>query len=147
MDRRQSVTVHVYMKTAIGMRETIMDFDLHEEEIDPDQKVERFLGKITSEKRLIVLLEKAALESVKLGNSFQLLNSDKHRTILKKHHRDPNNARPDIVHQCLMMLLDSPLNQAGFLQIFIHTQQNILIEVNPQIRIPRTFERFCGLMG
>jgi hypothetical protein len=25
--------------------------------------------------------------------------------------------------------------------------QNVLIEVNPRIRIPRTFKRFCGLMG
>ena len=24
--------------------------------------------------------------------------------------------------------------------------KNVLIQVNPQIRIPRTFKRFCGLM-
>ena len=46
-----------------------------------------------------------------------------------------------------MMLLDSPLNRAGRLQIYIHTQRNVLIEVSPHIRIPRTFKRFCGLMG
>lgn len=45
------------------------------------------------------------------------------------------------------MLLDSPLNRAGLLQVYIHTQRNVLIEVNPQTRIPRTFPRFCGLMG
>lgn len=55
-------------------------------------------------------------------------------------------ARPDIVHQCLLALLDSPLNKAGRLQIFIHTQRDILIEVNPAIRIPRTYKRFAGLM-
>ena len=32
------------------------------------------------------------------------------------------------------------------LQVFIHTQNNILIEVNPQLRIPRTYKRFAGLM-
>lgn len=53
---------------------------------------------------------------------------------------------PDIVHQCLMALLDSPLSKAGKLQIFIHTQRDILIEVDPQLRIPRTFKRFAGLM-
>jgi len=42
--------------------------------------------------------------------------------------------------------LDSPLNKAGLLQVYIHTHQNVLIEVNPQIRIPRTFKRFSGLM-
>ena len=54
--------------------------------------------------------------------------------------------RPDIVHSCLLALLDSPLAKSGRLQIFIHTQRDILIEVNPQIRIPRTYKRFAGLM-
>ena len=45
------------------------------------------------------------------------------------------------------MLLDSPLNKAGLLQIYIHTEKNVLIEVNPHTRITRTFDRFCGLMG
>ena len=45
------------------------------------------------------------------------------------------------------MLLDSPLNKAGLLQVYIHTEKNVLIEINPQTRIPRTFDRFCGLMG
>jgi rRNA small subunit pseudouridine methyltransferase Nep1 len=44
-------------------------------------------------------------------------------------------------------LLDSPLNKAGLLQVYIHTTKNALIEVNPHVRIPRTFKRFCGLMG
>lgn len=45
------------------------------------------------------------------------------------------------------MLMDSPLNRAGLLQVYIHTEKNALIEINPQTRIPRTFPRFCGLMG
>lgn len=45
------------------------------------------------------------------------------------------------------MLMDSPLNRAGLLQVYIHTEKNALIEINPQTRIPRTFSRFCGLMG
>lgn len=31
-------------------------------------------------------------------------------------------------------------------QVYIRTQKNILIEVNPKTRIPRTFARFSGLM-
>jgi rRNA pseudouridine-1189 N-methylase Emg1 (Nep1/Mra1 family) len=45
------------------------------------------------------------------------------------------------------MLLDSPLNKAGLLQVYIHTDKNVLIEVNPQTRIPRLFSRFSALMG
>src|SRR5271156_6413452 len=48
--------------------------------------------------------------------------------------------------QCLLTLLDSPLNKAGLLQIYIHTSRGVLIEVNPSVRIPRTFKRFSGLM-
>lgn len=98
------------------------------------------------EKRLIIILEKAHLESVKVGNSFELLNCDDHISIMRKNNRDPGSCRPDITHQCLLMLLDSPLNRAGLLQVYIRTINNILIEVNPQTRIPRTFKRFAGLM-
>lgn len=49
--------------------------------------------------------------------------------------------------KCLLTLLDSPLNKSGHLQVFIHTAKGVLIEVNPHVRIPRTFKRFSGLMG
>ncbi|XP_068115508.1 ribosomal RNA small subunit methyltransferase NEP1 [Hyperolius riggenbachi] len=98
------------------------------------------------ERRLIVLLEGASLETVRVGKTYELLNCDQHKSILVKNGRDPGEVRPDITHQCLLMLLDSPLNRAGMLQVYIHTKRNVLIEVNPQTRIPRTFPRFCGLM-
>jgi rRNA small subunit pseudouridine methyltransferase Nep1 len=50
------------------------------------------------------------------------------------------------VWQCLLALLDSPLNQSGNLRIYIHTAKDVLIEVHPRCRIPRTFRRFSGLM-
>ena len=75
------------------------------------------------------------------------MNGEDHRNQIIKHGRDVSSCRPDITHQCLMMLLDSPLNRAGMLQVYIHTSKNVLIEINPHIRIPRTFKRFCGLMG
>lgn len=45
-----------------------------------------------------------------------------------------------------MAVLDSPLNKAGLVKVYIHTEKNVLIEVNPKTRIPRTFKRFSGLM-
>ncbi|XP_057557729.1 ribosomal RNA small subunit methyltransferase NEP1 isoform X2 [Hippopotamus amphibius kiboko] len=97
-------------------------------------------------RRLIVVLEGASLETVKMGKTYELLNCDRHKSMLLKNGRDPGEVRPDIAHQSLLMLMDSPLNRAGLLQVYIHTQKNVLIEVNPQTRIPRTFDRFCGLM-
>ena len=46
----------------------------------------------------------------------------------------------------MLILLDSPLNKAGLLRVFVRTERGVLIAVNPQVRIPRTFKRFCGLM-
>ena len=46
-----------------------------------------------------------------------------------------------------MALLDSPLNKAGLLQVYVRTNKNVLIEINPQVRIPRTFKRFSGLFA
>ena len=76
-----------------------------------------------------------------------LLNCDDHAAFLRKHKRDPAELRPDILHQCMLILLDSPLNKAGLLKLFVRTERGVLIEVSPQIRIPRTFRRFCGLMA
>lgn len=106
-------------------------------------------------KRLIVVLMQSSLETVRVGGSmkkekdghYALLNCDDHQHILKKNNRDIAEMRPDITHQCLLTLLDSPLNKSGLLQVYIHTTKNVLIEVNPHVRIPRTFKRFCGLMG
>ncbi|RIB29560.1 Alpha/beta knot methyltransferase [Gigaspora rosea] len=102
-----------------------------------------------STRRLIVVLDKACLETYKVTNTkppkYQLINYDDHQNELRK--LGINRVyRPDITHQCMMALLDSPLSKAGLMQIYIHTEKNVLIEVSPHIRIPRTFKRFAGLM-
>ena len=45
------------------------------------------------------MLERACLETVKAGKSYELLNCDDHAHIMKKHKRDPAESRPDISHQ------------------------------------------------
>ncbi|KAL7419365.1 18S rRNA pseudouridine methyltransferase [Cryptotrichosporon argae] len=109
-------------------------------------------------RRLIVILSQACLEAYRVSSGsggknaagkeakYALLNCDDHQGILAKTGRDIADARPDITHQCLLTLLDSPLNKAGLLQVYIHTAKGVLIEVNPSVRIPRTFKRFSGLM-
>lgn len=125
-------------------------------ELNPQQpRIPKTKSDKENARRLIVVLENACLETYKLstGSStrngeakYALLNCDEHQGILAKMKRDISDARPDITHQCLLTLLDSPLNKAGMMQVFIHTAQGVLIEVNPQVRIPRTFKRFSGLM-
>eukprot|EP00127_Corallochytrium_limacisporum_P006325 Clim_evm36s225 gene=Clim_evmTU36s225 len=115
-------------------------------EEDHSTKLPKTKHEAQKAKRLIIILEGARLESVKVGNEFQLLNADDHQQILRKNGMNIADHRPDIAHQCLLALLDSPLNKAGLLQVYVRTQKNTLIEINPHTRIPRTFKRFCGLM-
>merc|ERR1719203_1428136 len=97
-------------------------------------------------RRIVVVLEKCNLECVQpRKGAIELLNSDDHKNICARNGRDFTDVRPDITHQCLMALLDSPLNKAGKLLIYMHTSQNVLIEVHPSLRVPRTFKRFAGL--
>ncbi|XP_062395182.1 ribosomal RNA small subunit methyltransferase NEP1 [Sardina pilchardus] len=119
----------------------------HLDEYEPKRvRLPQRLQDRMTERRLVVILEGATLETVKVGKTFELLNCDQHKGMILKNGRDPGKIRPDITHQCLLMLMDSPLNRAGLLQVYIHTEKNVLIEINPQTRIPRTFARFCGLM-
>ena len=98
--------------------------------------------------RIIVLLDQATLETVKNRRGvYELMNCDDHRDLCKKKlKKDPNEFRPDILHQEMLALMDSPLNKAGLLQVYIHTKKHVLIELNPATRIPRTYKRFAGLM-
>jgi len=96
--------------------------DDNEEKVETIQTDEPLMNKAkktkSNDKRLIVVLEQANLETIKIGKVYELLNCDRHKNHLLKYKRDPNsNARPDITHQCLLMLLDSPLNRAGLLQV------------------------------
>lgn len=97
---------------------------------------------------VIVLLEGANLELTKARTGgMTLLNSEEHTNVLRKSGRTANDARPDITHQCLLALMDSPLNKAGRLKVFVRSARNVLIEVHPEMRVPRTARRFYGLMA
>ncbi len=101
---------------------------------------------VETKKKVIVVLANASLETVKTKRGIELITADSHAALLKKLKKTPADYRPDILHQCLLTLLDSPLNKSGHLQVYIQTTQNVLIQVSPHVRIPRTFKRFAGLM-
>ncbi len=98
-------------------------------------------------RKVTLVLDEATLEAVKSSRgAYELLNCDDHLGLHKKLGKDPSHSRPDIAHQMLLAALDSPLNKAGHLQIFIRTNKNVLVQVSPNLRVPRTFKRFSGLM-
>jgi rRNA small subunit pseudouridine methyltransferase Nep1 len=55
--------------------------------------------------------------------------------------------RPDILHNCLLNALGSPLNKTKKLNIFFHTVNNRIFKLNPETRITRNYNRFKGLVA
>jgi rRNA small subunit pseudouridine methyltransferase Nep1 len=54
--------------------------------------------------------------------------------------------RPDIVHFALMEALGTPLFMKGLLRVYVHTIDNKLIAVADNLRVPKSYFRFEGLM-
>ena len=112
---------------------------------DNDDDIRKSLP--SSGRQVIVILDKANLETVKTKKGeYTLLNSEENISLMRRLKKDPNDYRPDILHQELLSVLDSPLNKAGKVKVYVRTEKNILIEINPKCRIPRTFRRFSSLM-
>ncbi|KAG0435551.1 Ribosomal RNA small subunit methyltransferase NEP1 [Dictyocoela muelleri] len=57
------------------------------------------------------------------------------------------STRIDILHQSLLSILDSPLCKKGFIEIYVISRKNIIIEVSKKIRLPRTCERFKKIIN
>eukprot|EP00920_Eleutheroschizon_duboscqi_P036148 GHVT01087386.1.p1 GENE.GHVT01087386.1~~GHVT01087386.1.p1 ORF type:complete len:304 (+),score=37.38 GHVT01087386.1:1053-1964(+) len=56
--------------------------------------------------------------------------------------------RPDILHECLLNILDSPLCKAGGISCILletHPEKKV-IAVSPQFRVPRTWKVFAKVM-
>jgi rRNA small subunit pseudouridine methyltransferase Nep1 len=75
-----------------------------------------------------------------------LLDASFHHAAMKKLPDWSRRGRPDIVHRCALLALDSWANHNGFLQIYIHTRDDYVITINPKTRLPRQYHRFVGLI-
>lgn len=75
-----------------------------------------------------------------------LLNSSLHYPAMRGLPDGDRRGRPDIVHICLLLALDTPLNREGLLRTYVHTRHNKLITIDPSTHLPRMFYRFEGLL-
>jgi len=79
--------------------------------------------------------------------SSQLLDNALHHSAMKSLKNYEKRGRPDIVHNCLLNALGSPLNKSGNLKIYLHTVKDQIFYIDPIIRIARNYNRFKGLMA
>ena len=75
-----------------------------------------------------------------------LLDQTHHGKAMTRLEDHTRRGRPDIVYLCLMTLLETPLCKQGLLSVHLHLHDGRTIEVNPEIRLPRNYDRFTGLM-
>jgi len=75
-----------------------------------------------------------------------VLDISMHYPAMKKLPDFLKRGRPDIVHYCLLLALDSPLNKENLLCTIVHTYQDKTIYIDPSTRIPRNYNRFIGLI-
>lgn len=77
---------------------------------------------------------------------FILLDRSYHHYAMRRLENKEKRGRPDIVHFSLLEALGSPLNKEGLLKVYIHSIKDHVISVSPEIRLPKNFNRFVGLM-
>ena len=75
-----------------------------------------------------------------------LLDRSLHHSAMRRLENNDKRGRPDITHFALLEALGSPLNKEGLLQVYVHTNKNYVITINPSTRLPRNYNRFIGLM-
>lgn len=75
-----------------------------------------------------------------------LLDSNYHHTSMQTLPDAYRRGRPDIVHVCLLNALESPLNKDGGLEVYVHTRHDKVIYIDPSWKVPKSYNRFVGLM-
>lgn len=75
-----------------------------------------------------------------------LLDRSYHHAAMKKLDSAWKRGRPDIVHFALMEALSTPLFASGRLQVFVHTVNDRIITIAGNLRIPKSYFRFEGVM-
>jgi rRNA small subunit pseudouridine methyltransferase Nep1 len=76
---------------------------------------------------------------------FLLLDRSYHDAAMKSLRDSEKRGRPDIVHFALLEALGTPLNKEGYLRIYVHTINDHVVQVNPEVRLPKNYTRFVGL--
>jgi rRNA small subunit pseudouridine methyltransferase Nep1 len=75
-----------------------------------------------------------------------LLDQTHHGRAMTKLDDSERRGRPDIVFHSLVTLLETPLCKEGLLQVYMHLQDGRIVEIHPNVRLPRNYDRFVGLI-
>jgi rRNA small subunit pseudouridine methyltransferase Nep1 len=77
----------------------------------------------------------------------QILDDNYHQQLIARLSNREKRGRPDIVHFALLDITSTPAYMEGLVEIYVHTINNMTIKILSGVRLPRTFQRFCGVMA
>jgi rRNA small subunit pseudouridine methyltransferase Nep1 len=75
-----------------------------------------------------------------------LLDRSYHHAAMKGLEEGWKRGRPDLVHFAMLEALSTPLFMKGMLNVYVHTVGDKVIEIAGQLRIPKSYFRFEGLI-
>ena len=75
-----------------------------------------------------------------------LLDRSVHHAAMTKLTDQFKRGRPDLVHLTLLTATSTPLYQDGQAKVYIHTRNDVVLELREQTRPPKSYSRFRDLM-
>jgi rRNA small subunit pseudouridine methyltransferase Nep1 len=75
-----------------------------------------------------------------------LLDRSFHHSAMERLKDSEKRGRPDLVHGTLLSVTGTPLYLDGRVKAFVHTHSNLVLDIAPKTRIPKSYIRFRGLM-
>jgi len=75
-----------------------------------------------------------------------LLDRSFHHSAMSKLKDSEKRGRPDLVHVTLLSVTGTPLYLEGLVRVFVHTYDDVVLEIANKTRIPKNYLRFRGLM-
>jgi len=75
-----------------------------------------------------------------------LLDRSYHHSAMLKLENAERRGRPDLVHFALLEATSTPLYRKNLVRIYVHTAANNVIFLSQNVRLPKSYFRFEGLM-
>ncbi len=102
---------------------------------------------------LNIILTESALELVpdtlktkSRSNNHTFLDKSYHSHLMKNLDNIDKRGRPDIVHMSSLSITSTPLYLEKQIKFYIHTISDYVIDFNFDVRLPKSYHRFIGLL-
>ena len=91
------------------------------------------------------IVRQARKRGLRPGN--MLLDVSIHHELMGSLPDHARRGRPDIIQITLLSVLGSPLCKEKLMQVYLHTRDDYVIEIDSSTRLPRVYNRFVGLFS